>query len=139
MDFDKDKYKKLIKDVKIMNILLKELKIDDVKLPNKDNEDVQVELTYKCENFNSVNDIIEFYPLFNISVLKNKDVFVNIEFTLRAIYEIEDLKSYDQVYIAEFIDRNIPVNVWPYAREIISSLTTRIGYPALVIDPFKRS
>ena len=36
----------------------------------------------------------------------------------------------------QFLSRNVPVNVWPYARELISTMATRLGYPALLIPPY---
>ncbi|NLJ80285.1 MAG: protein-export chaperone SecB [Firmicutes bacterium] len=36
-----------------------------------------------------------------------------------------------------FLQNNPPLNSWPYAGEIISSLTTRMGFPPLVIEPYK--
>lgn len=39
--------------------------------------------------------------------------------------------------IQRFLNTNVPLNCWPYGREIISSITTRMGYPALIIPTIK--
>lgn len=39
--------------------------------------------------------------------------------------------------LERFLNTNVPLNVWPYARELISSITTRMGYPPLLIVPYK--
>ncbi|WP_394512536.1 protein-export chaperone SecB [Priestia aryabhattai] len=48
----------------------------------------------------------------------------------------EDLKILFEQEIKEFSSRNVPVNAWPYVRELVSSLTTRMGYPPLLIPLF---
>ena len=48
-----------------------------------------------------------------------------------------ELDKFDEAYIKFFAQRNVTVNIWPYARELISSLTTRMGYPTLIIEPLK--
>ena len=36
-----------------------------------------------------------------------------------------------------FVENNALINAWPYARETISSLTTRMGFPSLSIPSYK--
>lgn len=62
---------------------------------------------------------------------------VELKFELRAVYEFDSIEDYEDEYILKFIELNVPVNIWPYAREIISSITTRVGYPALILPPYK--
>lgn len=46
--------------------------------------------------------------------------------------------SDDLVLLAqEFSKINGPVHVWPYVRELVSSMTVRMGFPALVIPSYK--
>ena len=39
--------------------------------------------------------------------------------------------------LEEFASRNLPINLWPYAREFISSMTARMGFPPLFIGMYK--
>lgn len=142
-NIDKQKYSYMIKDVLIKDVLIKSMELDEVKFPQTNNPDFEVNLNYSCDEFsyydlnNSNNNIIEFYPNFIIIINSNNEKTVNLKFTLRAIYEIKDLKEYEEEYLIKFMEKNLPINIWPYAREIISSITTRIGYPSLMIEPYR--
>ena len=139
MEVNKSKYNNLIKNIEIINVLVRSMDLKEVKFPEKDKQQYRMELKYKCEDFNQKNEIIEFYPSFSLKIICEEKVMVELKFQLRAIYKLHDIVNYDESYILEFINRNVPVNIWPYAREIISSITTRIGYPTLVIDPYRVS
>lgn len=138
MELDKVKYNKMVENVEIINILLKSINLNDVKLPNVNEAKYDVNLNYKCELFEKVNNkIIEFYPKFALDIDYEEKNMLSLEFELRVIYELDDIANYEDEYILKFIEINLPVNIWPYAREIISSITTRIGYPVLVISPYR--
>lgn len=72
-----------------------------------------------------------------------KDKVFGLEFEICLVYSVPNLnedfaQSPDgKQVLDEFINRNVPVNVWPYAREFISSMTVRMGFPAVVIGTFK--
>lgn len=137
MKINNEKYSKLVEAVEIKQILIKNLEINDVKFPKIEGSKYEVKLDYKCESFERGLDSIEFYPNFNIRIEYESDIMVEIRFKLRAIYGIESISEYEDEYILKFMDLNVPVNIWPYAREVISSMTTRIGYPSLVISPYR--
>ena len=68
---------------------------------------------------------------------KNKPIF-DIKFIYLIEYTLKekDLSEVENIIISKFTEKNTPVNIWPYARELISSVTTRMGYPAFIIKPF---
>ena len=134
--FSKEKYNNFIKDIHITSINVKSLFIDDVKLP--EDEELSVELIYSCDEFEKINNLIEFYPMFQVTIKDKMKGLVNINFKFSVSYSVLNLSEYENQYIEKFQEKNLPVNVWPYARELVSSLTTRIGYPALIIEPFKQ-
>lgn len=37
----------------------------------------------------------------------------------------------------KFVERNVPVNVWPYIREIVATMTAKMGFPPLVLPTLK--
>lgn len=53
-----------------------------------------------------------------------------------ALYESSKEDANPEEFVNMFIERNVPVNVWPYFRELVSSITTRLGYSALLIPPY---
>lgn len=129
-------YNSMVKNVVIKNICLKNLELSDVIYPDKDNVQLEVQMKYKCDEFNAATNVIEFYPKFDVKVNYDEKELFSIKFTMRAVYALAEEDKYEDEYIQEFINRNVPINVWAYAREIISSMTTRIGYPAIFIEPY---
>lgn len=63
------------------------------------------------------------------------------ETSITASFALEYKKTNNVEVSDEIIDRflntNVPLNCWPYGREIISSITTRMGYPALILPTIK--
>lgn len=127
----------MVEDVEIVTIVLKSMELNNVTFPKDKDGKYDVKMDYMCEEFKKISEIVEFYPKFNLRIEYQDESLVELKFELRAVYKFESIEEYEDKYILKFIERNIPVNIWPYAREIISSITTRIGYPALVISPYK--
>ncbi|OJE00590.1 hypothetical protein A9485_23810 [Bacillus cereus] len=73
------------------------------------------------------------------------DKLFEVNFTLKLKYSLnleEDEEtlikiSSDEELMNLFVERNVPINVWPYAREIISNVTMKMGFPPLMIPPYK--
>lgn len=140
LKLDPQIYNSFIKEIEIKNITLNSLNISDVNEEINDNP--QLNLSLKFNNkFKREKDTLNIYSTFFVSVDDKKDDIVkkgfNMEFTYKLEYKIENMDRFDDEYIHLFTTKNVPVNVWPYARELISSLTTRIGYPTLIIEPLK--
>ncbi|MBV4439314.1 protein-export chaperone SecB [Clostridium tyrobutyricum] len=138
---DKKIYSNLIDGLKIQNIYLNDLKLTNVNREIKGNS-LSVKLDCKLDKIRNIKEkdgILEVFPNFSIQAFSDEDVLqvafnIDIQFYIR--YNIKNLADFEKIYIDTFINQNIPLNIWPYLREIISSLSTRIGFPALVIDPF---
>ena len=137
-NLDKKIYNELISNVNIKEIYLKRLITSDVEMPLRKDLKCKVELKYNCVDYKIIEDnIIEFYPKFEIELDIDEISPVSMQFDFRLLYEIINLETYPNEYIEFFMEKNVPINVWPYARELISSFTTRIGYPPLIISPYK--
>ncbi|WP_373844434.1 protein-export chaperone SecB [Clostridium sp.] len=136
---DKNIYSNLIEGLKIQNIYLNDLKLDNVNREIKGNS---LSVKLDCEfdkNRNIKGEILEVFPSFSVQVFSSEDIsqaafHIDTQFYIK--YEIKNLANFEEMYIDTFINQNIPLNIWPYIRELISSLSTRIGFPALVIEPF---
>lgn len=59
-----------------------------------------------------------------------------IQFEYELLYNYDFEKANDEIFEV-FINKNVPINIWPYARELISSLTSRMGYAPLILGSFK--
>ena len=139
LSFDTNIYNNFIKGVNIQLITLKSVNINnDIALQNINN--LSVELKYDNDIFEKNENSIEVFPHFIVNITPNNqdaNELLKIEFTFSISYSISDLSNYGQEYIDYFLSRNVPINIWPYARELISSFTIRMGYPALIIEPFR--
>jgi len=133
-------YNELVSNVRIKNINLANLHIKEVKQGLTDIS-LSANLDFQNEKFDLEENLLRVTPHFLIEVCGDKNgqqiTAFTIEFEYMIDYFIENMSSFDVSYIELFVKRNVPVNIWPYARELISSLTTRIGYPALIIEPLK--
>jgi len=132
-------YNKFVRGVDIKAINLKGLVVSDVD--SNVGPDLDVNLRFSCDEYKLDGDTMEAYPVFVLDVSKSINDETHYAFKINAqfvlIYTIENLEDYGQEYFKMFLDRNVPFNVWPYGRELISSLTTKLGLPALFIDPLK--
>jgi len=136
MELDIKVYNNMIKNTRLDNVFLNSLNLEPVKEINDENAEVDVDFGYGCTKFTINENCLQFYPNFKVFLSFNEESVVSFNFVLNVKYTLEDASKYDDIYIEEFINRNLPINVWPYARETISSITTRIGFPALVIEPY---
>ncbi|WP_052126114.1 protein-export chaperone SecB [Ureibacillus massiliensis] len=70
------------------------------------------------------------------SILFKIEFILNLEYSLQIESEEDFLVDYKKE-IETFVENNVPFNAWPYAREIVSSITTRMGFPALIMPTYK--
>lgn len=153
-----DKYRQLIESIELNKIELLSLNCSqnkdfpaekrnslDIALKNNivkfelDGIELQVEAEFGVIAFNSVKEENETTKMEDI---KNEDILFKIDFSLLLSYVL-DMENTENLLIEfdeeidAFVNKNVPINAWPYVRETISSMTTRMGYPALVIPTYK--
>ncbi|CEN31420.1 protein-export chaperone SecB [Paraclostridium sordellii] len=136
---NKEIYSNLVKSVEIKSIQLNYLEISDVNSDLENIDTVNIDLKFDNSKFNKLEDMLIIYSDFMLetkSNRKNETVF-KMHFTYKLTYYISSLNDFDDIYINLFANRNVPVNIWPYARELISSSSSRIGLPSIVIEPLK--
>ncbi len=151
-----EKYNKLIESIELDDIELYSLECwKNKNFPPKKRTSIQIGLkSNKKETYLEQTDLnVQFgfeITAFSDEVddpknredIPNKEILFNIKFILELNY-ILDLDNVDDILIDykdeidRFVENNVPVNAWPYAREIISSVTTRMGFPSLVIPTYK--
>lgn len=80
----------------------------------------------------------------SIKNIKDEDKCFTISLQFTLVYNFsndeENYKSLDKFteeIFTEFANRNVIINAWPYARELVSNLTTRMGFAPLLIPPYK--
>lgn len=133
---DKEAYSKFIQTVELQDIILDNLTAKRVSEPmgNQLSFNLSPNFTLAERTADRLMAIAEFGV--KVEDGNNREVFsINAKFLLRYTYskEVEVTEDIEE----RFLKTNVPVNVWPYGRELISSMTTRMGYPTLVIGTYK--
>ena len=135
-------YNNFVKNIRIDKIKLKKLLVDTIDNDeeiSKKNVPLSVNLVNTANNYELKDNKLCINVNFSV---ETKDECQNIVFKINFIYKIEyvlkniKLSDVGEENIENFININVPINIWPYAREIISSITTRMGYSPLIIEPY---
>lgn len=157
---DRELYLWFIKSIELDDINLVEIaarRLGDAGLP------VDHGVSYELESEDALlcQDELKVTVKVSVSAFKKADVnksereetseeaaesraeFFTLVFKLELVYAVpgfEEKVTEDKErgeIIQSFCRLNVPLNAWPYARELISSTTVRMGYPALVIGTYK--
>ncbi|SHH44242.1 preprotein translocase subunit SecB [Caloranaerobacter azorensis DSM 13643] len=140
---NKDKYAKLVRNIDINQLNLVELyskKYVTALYNNENLTKIKVDIKHRS-GLKSVQDnsfITEFKTEIFSETEKGEKIFnifvvYEIVYSLRENIDLNELK--DEVEF--FVFRNVPVNIWPYIRETVSSVTTKMGFQPLVLEPLK--
>ncbi|GBF34626.1 phage protein [Desulfocucumis palustris] len=139
MSKDIDTYNQFIKNVELDEVVLSELEAKRFSPPEDGKWSVDLTPNFFLieKNINK----LEAAAAFDLVAKDLKDNNENEMFTLRAKfilnYNVANMVEISDEVIDRFIKTNVPINSWPYARELISSVSIRLGYPALIIGMFK--
>lgn len=154
----KEKYKQFIESIELNEIELLSLKCNQNKNFTTEKRE-NIELALKNDIVDTEIDgmglqvqiqfgVVAFNPgdsshgSVNVEDMFEDDILFKVEFSLilSYVFDLEDsediLKKFDNE-IETFTKKNVPLNAWPYARETISSITTRMGFPAVIIPTYK--
>jgi hypothetical protein len=64
---------------------------------------------------------------------EDEDVHIFFEAVFSVEYRLIDGEYPSDEVISGFLSRHIPLHVWPYVRELVSSMTLRMGLPPLML------
>lgn len=126
------------------NQLVKSLKIHSLKLIHIDAQASTIEL----------DDLeMRVKHRFNISYsnISDSDFIAKAQLSLHFLSEEEELGYFHCTYAIHyssdapmtdeifevFSRRNVPLNIWPYLREMAMSMTQKFGWSGFVLPPFK--
>lgn len=133
-------YQEFVSKVEIKDIRIKKLEMNSF-LTRKEVKEKNIDINLNIDfNFNQFINASTFEAITAVSVIAeipNQKVF-SIKMELLVEYEYDEIKqTVSKEIIDNFINSNVPVNVWPYIREIIHNATIRMGYAPLIIKPFR--
>jgi preprotein translocase subunit SecB len=135
----KDIYRELINSIEIKKINLLELNMKRFWDQPNERLDVQVHPSFDLISFN--RNTIETQAKISIKTIleESEEVFFSIDAVYQVIYEIEEeIENVNEEIIELFVNQNLPINIWPYIRELVSTNTTKMGLPPLVLGVLKK-
>jgi preprotein translocase subunit SecB len=136
MKLDPSIYQELINNIEIETVNLKDLTVKRANY-NNDQKNIEISVKHGICSYQRVGDIFSVEIKFNIEGVTEEEKVLSIEFILELIYEIDSSYAFEEDYFELFTTNNVPVNAWPYARELVSNLTLRMGLAALVLPVLK--
>ncbi|MCF8010877.1 MAG: protein-export chaperone SecB [Clostridiales bacterium] len=142
---DKQKYKEFIRNIELEGIYLSKLSCNNHGYENHSKNKGTKELNAEVGASFSVKKSLEEYlytsSFFQIEVFTgedNEDKEFEIDLELVAIYKY-NVNLIDDEITERFVNSSVPLNTWPYARETVSSMCTKMGYPPLFMKTFTLS
>ena len=67
----------------------------------------------------------------------SEEMFMRMVWQLTYSFTAGEPLEVDSELKQRFVERNVPVNVWPYIREIVTTMTAKMGLPPLVLPTLK--
>lgn len=135
---DKDIYKEFIKAIELKQVFLSKI-TSKRSILEINNSELSVDVEFKPD-FNKLeqneNEFISVAQ-FNVTAKDNDEVLFQIECEFTVINYIDNKELMQSECIDTYIQNNLPIIAWPYGREIINSMTTRMGFPALILSNHK--
>lgn len=68
---------------------------------------------------------------------EDTDDVLNLDATFLLVYSVDKSVSWDPVCLEHFANINGPYNVWPYWRELVQSVTGRVGLASVTVPVFR--
>lgn len=136
-------------EVKIYNELIKSMQLKAVDLVKLNVEkynsfpegsEVSVEMNFSVEGYEKTVDELHIIPKLKVTMVNEQEKVpvAEIQCSYFVVYTSDKLGSVEEVYLEMFIGKTIQHAVWPYLRELVASLTSRMGYSAFVMPVFVR-
>ncbi|MCK4278469.1 MAG: hypothetical protein KAW82_04710 [Desulfurellaceae bacterium] len=138
------KYKEFIEAIELRDIKLIELNTHIAEeQPTTDNTlkvDIKTTNEHKILNNPSANgrDMLIFYVNYILAMKQSKKVVLKIKAKYKVDYELLKKIEIDEKTIDFFSEMNLPLNVWPFFRELCNDVTAKMRIPSLVLPLLKR-
>jgi preprotein translocase subunit SecB len=132
-----EKYREFIKTIELRDIKLIELNTHIIEeQPTTDNVlKVDIKTTNEHKIF---NNILIFYVNYILTMKQSKKVVLKIKAIYKVDYELLKRIEIDEKTIDSFSEMNLPLNVWPFFRELCNDITAKMRIPSLVLPLLKR-
>lgn len=139
IDLEQDNYQEyndFIRQIEITDIRLISAKVDNYGydiLPQAN------KISYSSTAwYDNREDFIDVYDKYNVAVrdTENRKRVAKLTVTFCVTY-ISKIQMDEDIFDI-FIDRNLPLNTWPYFREFTHDTFNRMGWSGIIAPTFKR-
>jgi len=129
-------YRKILSGILLDRIYLFSLKVDfnDTLKPDGIELKIKEKPSYEIEDNNLV--VSYSYELQGVSSNDNTRFF-KIKSIFKIIYDVENIAEINDEFFEIFSHFTLEILMWPYFRELVQSITSRMSIPPLTL-PMKR-
>lgn len=131
---DKEIYKEFIKDIELKEVFLsKVISKREVLVINSSELDIKVEFNPTFDKVEQNENEFTSKAEFDLIARTNNKIIFQIACEFIVVNYISNKELMKPDCIDAYIQNNLPIIVWPYGRELINSMTTRMGFPPLIL------
>ena len=135
---DVSTYNELVKSMQLETIDLAKLNVEKFDLYNG-NQEINVEMNFSIEGYEKTNNELHIKPQLEITMInQDKKIISQIKCSYFVVYTSELIGKREDVYLEMFIGNTVQIAVWPYFRELVASLTSRMGYSSFILPIYVR-
>ena len=129
-----EKYRKILAGIDLKNILLSDLKASVKHSALTENIKISIDDEASFEN---VNDELVITHKFKLRAGKSsKKTALKIEATFLLVFETQE--EITEEFFNVYKEVSLPLNSWPFFRELVYSLTSRMNISPLTLPLLKR-
>jgi len=138
---EKDRYIEFIKNIEIDDVFLSELETKRL-LEEKVEPATKIQFNTSIVNMSKEQLVVAFsLKICTDNKNENPEPFFTCNATFIAKYKFTNKigmeGSLEKEIVDEFVRRNVPINVWPYCRELVASTSMKMSLPAFVLPIVK--
>lgn len=133
----KKEYNEFIKELKVDEIYLKKVSLDYVSEEGIPSEGISVGTKQSSQYEIATPDMFRVFHTYQFTAKspKTHEVLAKIGCTFVVVYK-NPIAMNESIFTV-FSELNLPLNTWPYFRELIHSLVGRMNWPPLVAPLYK--
>ena len=128
-----DAYSKLLEKIEIEDIVL--IGLEAKRYPSKIEKDINFGLKHEPEFIKKEENDFDIVDIYTITAKSGKrNIFkIRIKWLLNFSSEVEVDEKFFEIYA----ERSLILNTYPYVREIVQSITSKMDVPPLVMPLYK--
>lgn len=130
-------YHEFVRGLELLNVRLVGCEMASMEVV-REPEQVEISLEQRT-TFNVFDEGFEALQDYRFAFTREQNEVGHIDLEFAFVYESEFANVDDDIdpYLSIFKMVSLPVNVWPFAREFVHSMTSRMGWPTLDLPLLK--